>query len=44
MVESFRQDPVVRDLLARLLPDIASGALAPRSAAELLSAWHNEYV
>ena len=39
-----RQDPCVRDLLARILPDIQSGALVPRAAAELLSGYHSMYM
>ncbi|PRW61519.1 Methylmalonic aciduria type A mitochondrial [Chlorella sorokiniana] len=44
VLDSFRQDPAVRYLLDRLMPDIVSGELAPRAAAELLTAWHNEYL
>lgn len=44
VVDAFRQDPAVRFLLARLLPEIQAGALAPRAAAELLAAFHHEYV
>lgn len=44
VLDGFRQDPAVRYLLDRLLPEITSGELPPRAAAELLSAWHNEYV
>ncbi len=44
VLDSFRQDPAVRYLLERLMPDIVSGELAPRAAAELLTSWHNEYL
>lgn len=38
------QDPAVRYLLRRLMPEIVSGELPPRAAAELLTAFHNEYL
>ena len=44
VLDGLRQDPGVRWMLDRLLPDIASGELAPRAAAEVLAAWHNEYL
>ena len=44
ILDAFRQDPAVRYLLDRLMPDVVSGELAPRAAAELLTAWHNEYL
>ncbi|KAL4452556.1 hypothetical protein ABPG75_008218 [Micractinium tetrahymenae] len=43
VLDAFRQDPCVRYLMARLLPDVQSGQLAPRSAAELLAAFHSMY-
>lgn len=43
VLDSFRQDPCVKYLLARLMPDIQSGELAPRQAAELLASFHSMY-
>lgn len=43
VLDGFRQNANVRYLLDRLMPDILSGELAPRSAAELLAAYHAQY-
>lgn len=43
VLDAFRQDPAVRYLMARLLPDVQAGQLAPRAAAELLAAFHTMY-
>ncbi|KAL4421731.1 hypothetical protein ABPG77_002347 [Micractinium sp. CCAP 211/92] len=43
VLDAFRQDPCARFLMARLLPDVQSGQLAPRAAADLLAAFYSMY-
>ncbi|KAI3432586.1 hypothetical protein D9Q98_004134 [Chlorella vulgaris] len=43
VLDAFRQSANVRWLLGQMTPDIASGALAPRTAAELLAAYNAMY-
>ncbi|EFN57561.1 hypothetical protein CHLNCDRAFT_21255 [Chlorella variabilis] len=43
VLDSFRQNENVKWLLARLMPDISTGELGPRAAAELLAAYHAMY-
>ena len=43
VLESLRNSPAVLKLMSQVLPDVASGEMAPRIAAEVLASRHAEY-